>query len=745
MNEMQRQFVSESRELIHSADEDLTAVARDGFDKERIDRIFRAFHTLKGGAGVMGLPPLVLVLHAAEDLLSAITARKLAINAAIANEALTCLDQVSRWIDYFETAEALPVDADQDARLGASRLRTFLGQGRDDDVRVGKAGETGPAVPNWVSELLPDVTPDEPELWAIAYVPRADCFFIGDDPLGLVRRIPDIRALNVVARDSWPPLGEMDPFACNLRIEIITPTDRSQLADIFRLVPDQVEFVRVERNAGAKPAGLKPADTELVATILAEQRKLVESPRNEDFVGCVGSAANVAGNALTYLGRRDLATALRAAADVAISDRKPESFAAALQGASDVLAADAAGDAGKPAPQQRVSGGSLRVDQAKIDAMFNLAGEMIVAQNGMTYLARRAEEAFGDHDVVRQIKREHQAMQRLVNEMHAATLQLRMIPLTQLFRSLPRQVREVANRLGKTITVETRGESTESDKNIVDRLFEPMMHLVRNAADHGIESAADSRQAGKPEKGVISVEASRAGDRLLITVSDDGRGIDPRVIRAKARERNLMPDDELAALTDEQAIQLVFAAGFSTTAAVSDISGRGVGMDVVRAAVEQMGGRVALASDAGVGTTVRIDLPLNIAVSRVMVVDVGGHTFGIPMDAVTETVRLSPDRISEIKGNKAFVLRDRVIPICNLAELMNIPAPSSSPSDNCLIIVAETAGRVAGLEVEAVRDRLDAVLKPMEGLLANSRGYAGTTLLGDGSVLLVLDLKEIIP
>jgi two-component system chemotaxis sensor kinase CheA len=272
-----------------------------------------------------------------------------------------------------------------------------------------------------------------------------------------------------------------------------------------------------------------------------------------------------------------------------------------------------------------------------------------------------------------------------------------------------------------------------------------MMHLVRNAADHGIESAADRRQAGKPDAGVITVEASRAGDRLVITVSDDGRGIDARVVRAKARERKLMPDDELAALADEQVIQLVFAAGFSTTATVSDISGRGVGMDVVRAAIEQMSGRVALTSQVGAGTTVKIDLPLNIAVSRVMVVDVGGHAFGIPMEAVTETVRLSPDRISEIKGNKGFVLRDRVIPICNLAELMNIPAPTSSSSDSRLIIVAEAAGRVAGLEVEAVRDRLDAILKPMEGLLANSRGYAGTTLLGDGSVLLVLDLKEIIP
>ena len=206
------------------------------------------------------------------------------------------------------------------------------------------------------------------------------------------------------------------------------------------------------------------------------------------------------------------------------------------------------------------------------------------------------------------------------------------------------------------------------------------MHLVRNALDHGIESPEQRRAVGKSEAATITMQASRMGDRLIVEVIDDGRGIDPDIVRRKARERGLLAADELAALSDEQAVDLIFSAGFSTAAEVSDISGRGVGMDVVRTTVERIGGRVSLASRVGAGTTVRLDLPLNIAMSRIMVVEAGGQVFGIPMEAVTETVRLTPERISQIKTNEGFVLRDRIVPICSLAELMNLPQETRRPT-----------------------------------------------------------------
>jgi two-component system chemotaxis sensor kinase CheA len=207
----------------------------------------------------------------------------------------------------------------------------------------------------------------------------------------------------------------------------------------------------------------------------------------------------------------------------------------------------------------------------------------------------------------------------------------------------------------------------------------------------------------------------------------------------------MLPPEELAALTDEQVIELVFAPGVSTTSEVSDISGRGIGMDVVRSTIEQMGGRVSLQSRAGTGTTVQLDMPTTIALSRIMVVETGGRLFGISMDAVSETVRVTPDRISQIKNNNGFVFRDRVVPIVALAELMKLPAQTKDGTIAKLLVVMEASGKVAALEIDAIHDRLDVVLKPMQGLLAGARGYAGTTLLGNGQVLLVLDIKELLP
>ena len=260
---------------------------------------------------------------------------------------------------------------------------------------------------------------------------------------------------------------------------------------------------------------------------------------------------------------------------------------------------------------------------------------------------------------------------------------------------------------------------------------------MRNAVDHGIETPELRRNKGKPQEATITLAASRTGDRFVVDVIDDGRGIDPVVVRRKAAQRGVLSADELAAMADEQAIELIFSAGFSTASEVSDISGRGVGMDIVRSTIERVGGRVSLKSRLGAGTTVRLDLPMNIATSRIMVVEASGQVFGIPMDAILETVRVTPDRIRRIKNNDGFVLRDRVIPICSLADLMKLPLTKRSDTDVKLVVVAETRESNTAIEVDAIRDRMDVVVKPMQGLLSSARGYAGTTLMGDGAVLLV--------
>ena len=768
MNALQEQFVTEARELVRQATDDLISLERDGASPARIDRVFRAFHTLKGSAGVVELPAMSIMLHAAEDLLAFIKQATVGVSADVIDSALACLDQVSRWIDDFETSGALPAKAGEDGRAMADRLRSFLPSIEGQDVKLHRQeprpGDGEAALPEWISRLIAanrdamaSRMPNHPfAVSAISYEPIAGCFYTGDDPLQFIRQIPDLLAFHIEAREPFPPLLDLDPYACNLRLQAISAGDRDEIAKIFRLVPDQVRIVSIPLGALPTPrVRASDDDDALIQTVVKAQCDLLRaSHRKDDFVGRAGAAARVAANALRHGDHHQLADTVAGAGAMTLSQHDAGPLQGALEQAlvylagsrSAATAEDANGSNVSPADiTERPADRVLRVSEAKIEALVNLAGELVVAKNALAHSAKRASEALGRHEVAASIQRDHDVIDRLVMELHGTILQLRMVPVAQVFRAFPRLVRDMSRQLDKNVALTTRGDITEADKTIVDRLFEPLVHLVRNAVDHGIESPAQRGAAGKPETATISIGAARIGDRLLVEITDDGRGMDPAVIRRKAFERRLMPADELSALTDKQVVDLVFAAGLSTAAEVSDISGRGIGMDVVRTAVEQIGGRVSLDSNMGKGTTVRLDLPMTIAMSRIMVVETSGQLFGISMDAVSETVRITPDRISQIKNNNGFVLRDRIVPIISLSEIMKLPQPAKDVTDARLLVVMEAAGKIAAFEIDAIRDRVDVVLKPMQGLLAGARGYAGTTLLGDGQVLLVLDVKELLP
>ena len=506
-------------------------------------------------------------------------------------------------------------------------------------------------------------------------------------------------------------------------------------------MPDQVRIVEIPSDA------LPDDKAGLVQSIVEEQmRVLAAGEGRQDHVGRFGSVTLVAANALRHISRNDLADKIESVGATAVSQSNSEPLLTVIEEALSTLASRDVGesharDNGMPVRARR----SLRVDELKIDALLDLANELVIVKNGFAHLATRMDEEDGVHGVGRMISVQYDSMDRLVTELYSTILQLRMVPIANVFRSFPKLVRDIGRRLNKSVKLVTRGETTESDKTIVDLLFEPLMHLVRNAIDHGIETPEQRQDAGKPEIATVTLGASRRGDRFVVEVVDDGRGIDPAKVRRKAEEKQLLSTTELASLSDDQAIELIFSVGFSTASEVSDISGRGVGMDVVRSSIERIGGRVSVKSQLGAGTTISLDLPMNIAMSHIMLVEAGGQIFGIPMDAVSETVRLSPDQISRIKNNDGFVLRDRVVPICSLAELMNLPSRKSASTDARLVIVIEFGGRITAIEVDAIRDRMEVVLKPMQGLLSNTRGYAGTTLTGDGAVLLVLDMKEIMP
>ncbi|SES23231.1 chemotaxis protein CheA [Rhizobium sp. NFR03] len=387
----------------------------------------------------------------------------------------------------------------------------------------------------------------------------------------------------------------------------------------------------------------------------------------------------------------------------------------------------------------------LKVPQEKVDRLMDLIGEMVVAKNALPYLAARAEDHFGSRDLSREIKSQYAIINRIAEEMQDGIMQVRMLPVGAVFQRFPRLVRDVSRQLGKLVRLVVEGEETEADKNIVESLADPMIHILRNSLDHGLETPEVRRSRNKLEEGRLTVRASQEGDRVLIEIEDDGKGIDPDVVKRKAFEKGLIDEQRLETMTDAEAVQLVFAAGFSTADQISNLSGRGVGMDVVKSSLEKVGGQVQLTSEKGKGTRILLSLPLSMSVSNVMMVHIAGQQYGVPMENVMETVRVAGKDIHVFKEQRTAVLRGRIVPLYDANQLLardSIPQPNED--GEYAVLVVRIGGQTVGIIVDGFAQTIDVILKPLEGPLACISGFSGSALLGDGSVLLVLNLKELL-
>lgn len=417
------------------------------------------------------------------------------------------------------------------------------------------------------------------------------------------------------------------------------------------------------------------------------------------------------------------------------------------QEAQPILPTTAEGEArfGRRAEDVMAGPKSLKVDQSKIDRLMNLIGEMVVSKNALPYLAGRAETVFGVRELSREIKTQYAVINRIAEEMQDAIMQVRMMPVSFVFQRFPRLVRDTSRKLGKEVNLVLEGEETEADKNIIESLGDPLVHIVRNSLDHGFESPEVRRAAGKLAAGTLTIRANQESDRVVIEIRDDGKGIDPTVIKRKAYEKGLIDEATLERMSDQEAVNLVFASGFSTMEVVSDLSGRGVGMDVVRTAVEKVNGTVVLESEKGKGTRIRLSLPLSMAVTNVMIVESDGQTFGMPMDSVVETVRVARSAIRTIKKSLATVLRGRIVPLKSINTLLGIAAaPKANAEDELAVLVVRLGNESVGLLVDNFRETVDIILKPLSGVLSGLSTYSGSALMGDGSVLMVLNVKEIL-
>lgn len=400
-------------------------------------------------------------------------------------------------------------------------------------------------------------------------------------------------------------------------------------------------------------------------------------------------------------------------------------------------------EAAKPEEVQKQAIKVLKVEPARIEVLMKLVGELVVAKNSLPFLAKRAEDEFGASQLARAIGDQYAVVNRITEELQGAVMRVRMVPMSAVFRRFPRLVRDLSGKLSKKIRLDLLGEETEADKDVVEDLFEPLMHLMRNSIDHGLEGPEERERAGKSPEGTIRLCAIQQEDQVVIEIGDDGRGIDTQAIKDKAIDRGFVAAADVARMSDEEALQLVFLAGLSTAQQVTDLSGRGVGMDVVRAMVSRVGGAITLHSTPGQGTKTVITLPLTMAVSHVMVVEVGGIAFGIPFSCIVETARIPTEQIRRIQHGEALVLRGRIVPLFRLSRVLQL-GERRRTNDTEALVVARVGDDLVAFVIDEFHEAVDILMRPMEGVLKGLELFSGTALLGDGRPLLIIDVKALV-
>jgi len=392
--------------------------------------------------------------------------------------------------------------------------------------------------------------------------------------------------------------------------------------------------------------------------------------------------------------------------------------------------------------QPRVADTTIRVDVGRLDGLMNLVGELVLGRNRLTQIAHQMVQDYEGIPLSKELTETSSQIDFITTELQMAVMKTRMVPIAKVFNKLPRMVRDLMKETGREIELRISGEETELDKTIIEELNDPLVHLMRNASDHGIEPREDRRRAGKPEKGSITVCAEHEGNHIVISVADDGKGMDQEKLKAKAIERGMITEAQAREMSRTDAFNLIFAPGFSTAAKVTNVSGRGVGMDVVRTNITKLKGIIEVESEPGKGSKIIIKLPLTLAIIQALLVEVAHEVFSVPLESVLEVVRIQPKDIGTVSGREVVRLRNTVLPLARLNRVMGTGSNGHS-GEWMYIVVVGLAQQRLGLVVDSLLGQKEVVIKSLGGYLGTLPGIAGSTILGDGRVIMIIDVGEL--
>ena len=702
-------FLIESRELLEGMESALLQTEQQAADVDTINAIFRAAHTIKGSAGLFGLDDIVAFTHVVESVLDKVRSNELELNSDLAGLFLESCDQISALVEKIGGGnDALDPQLASTGAALIDRLNVYLGVAPAPVVAADAPSATAvEATSDTGSEIVA-----ETDNWHISLRFGPDVFRNGMDPLAFLRYLQtlgEIVAIQTLAE--LPALDQFDAESCYTGFEIAfnSEADKATIEGVF-------EFVREDARINILSPRSRIVDyVELIRALPEEEMRL-----GEILLQC------------GTLTQQELDHGLSAQAAIADEVSLPLGSILVDNGSVQPAVVEAAVEKQQQVKEAKTKQQRLiRVDADKLDQLINLIGELVIGAAGNKLLAQRSGIA--------EMLESSETIGQLIEEVRDSALSLRMVQIGETFSRFPRVVRDVSKELGKDIALIVNGAETELDKTVVEKIGDPLMHLVRNSMDHGIEKAEVRAERGKPLQGTIQLNAYHDSGSIVIEVVDDGGGLNKDRILAKAIEKGLVQPGQM--LPDADIYKLIFAAGFSTAEQVTNLSGRGVGMDVVRQNIEALRGTISIDSEMGVGSTMRIRLPLTLAIIDGFLVQVNKSAFVIPLDMVVECIELSADdRLHE--ANRNYInLRGEVLPYIRLRDVFDIEGHSDGREN---IVVVQYAGVKAGVVVDGLLGEFQTVIKPLGKIFSHIRGIGGSTILGSGEVALIIDVAGLV-
>ncbi len=686
-DEILQDFLVEADEILEGLSEQLVELESQPEDSDLLNSIFRGFHTIKGGAGFLSLDAMVNLCHKGEDLFNVLRQGERVVDADMMDTFLKVLDILNVMFSEIKEGQ-YPTPADEEIM---NQLSYFL----DPDA--------SPAV-----EAQP-----EPEVAEVAEVAAEPATTDSDE----ITEDEFENLLDELHGQSAPGVATGEP----------APATQKQETQSDEITEDEFESLLNQLHGDAAPGTASVGTTQTASTPApAEQSDDISEEEFEALLDELQGKKNAAAAAPPPPAEE------KSAEKKAEPVKKPEPEKAP---APKVKAKPKEETETKAAPAAKQAETSVRVDTSRLDEIMNMVGELVLVRNRISTL----EAAFEDEEMAKAVNN----LAVVTADLQTSVMRTRMQPIKKVFGRFPRVVRDLARNLKKDINLELRGEDTDLDKNLVEALADPLVHLVRNAVDHGIEMPDVREEAGKPRQGNIILGAAQEGDHILLTISDDGAGMNANVLRQKAVEKGMMDEESASRLTESECYALIFAPGFSMKQEISDISGRGVGMDVVKTSITKLNGVIDISSEVGKGTTLSIKVPLTLAIMPTLMVMLGDQIFALPLVNVNEIFHLDLTKTNIVDGQETIIVRNKALPLFYLRKWLADSFNETEKPDIEHVVIVNVGTQRVGFVVDQLIGQEEVVIKPLGAMLQGTKGLAGATITGDGRISLILDFPEL--